>query len=256
MGEAPSLIALCMNATKKEILCGEDLSPHVYELPSDLFDSLLTCLPPLALQKLQEQMPFENWDDGESVDGCFRNQKKRRKLERIGYSTFDSVWRTLYESRWPCLARQNQAVDWLAKQNVEEQKLTNDWQQMYWEAHLQCCLDAAAEIALLPSFDGRIGEVRIPDAILKHIGYEGHMSCSRCEYSKLSYHCQQFGCYASGGWKGGWGMGFTGPGGVVVVVVVVVRFSVVVGGGGWVSRIFVSWHHVAFMWRLFVIFCD
>ncbi|PSR86389.1 hypothetical protein CEY00_Acc32012 [Actinidia chinensis var. chinensis] len=196
MGEAPSLIALCMNATKKEILCGEDLSPHVYELPSDLFDSLLTCLPPLALQKLQEQMPFENWDDGESVDGCFGNQKKRRKLERIGNSTFDSVWRTLYESRWPCLARQNQAVDWLAKQNVEEHKLTNAWQQMYWEAHLRCCLDAAAEIALLPSFDGRIGEVRIPDAILKHIGYEGHMSCSRCEYSKLSYHCQQFGCYA------------------------------------------------------------
>ena len=42
------------------VVAGEDISPQVYELPSDLFDSLLTCLPPLALQKLQEQMSVQS----------------------------------------------------------------------------------------------------------------------------------------------------------------------------------------------------
>ena len=36
--------------------------------------------------------PFENWDDGESVNGCFRNQIKRRKLERIGYIQSPNVY--------------------------------------------------------------------------------------------------------------------------------------------------------------------
>ncbi|XP_028065188.1 uncharacterized protein LOC114268248 isoform X1 [Camellia sinensis] len=192
MGEVPSLYTLCMVAIKKEILSDDDtLPPHVYEIPSDLFDSLLTFLPPLALQKIQEQMPFKNWHDSESANDCFGNQRKRKR-----YLNFDAVWRTLYKSRWPGPARQNRAVNWLSKQVVEECKLTNDWQQMYWEAHLQNCLDEAAEIVLLPTFDGCIGEVRIPDTILKPIGYEEPTSCFRGDYSKLSYHCQQFGCYA------------------------------------------------------------
>ncbi|KAL6968093.1 hypothetical protein U1Q18_033896 [Sarracenia purpurea var. burkii] len=163
MGEVPALYTLCMDATKKEILSGDDLPPHVYELPSDLFDSLLTCLPPLALQKLQEQMPFKNRDDDESANCFFGTQRKRKR-----YSNFSTVWRTLYESRWPGRVGQIQAANWLDKQGVEEYKLTNDWQQMYWEAHLQNCLDAAAEIALLPSFGGSIGEVRIPGKVAFH----------------------------------------------------------------------------------------
>jgi len=46
------------------------------------------------------------------------------------------VWRTFYESRWPGLARKNQAVPWLAKQGLEEHQPMNDWQPMYWETHL------------------------------------------------------------------------------------------------------------------------
>ncbi|XP_058197616.1 uncharacterized protein LOC131313357 isoform X1 [Rhododendron vialii] len=189
MGEVPSLFTLCLNAVRNEILRGDDFPRDVYELPSDLFDSLLTCLPPLALHKLQEQMPFENWDDGISADGCFRNQRKRKR-----YSNFDTLWRTFYKSRWPGRVSKKPPVNWLEGQNADGHKSTNDWQQIYWEAHLQNCLDEAAEIALLPSFDGCIGEVRIPDAVLKAIGYEGHMNCSRPDYAKLSHHCQHF-CY-------------------------------------------------------------
>ena len=38
------------------MVAGNDLSSAIYELPSDLFDGLLMHLPPLALQKLQEEM--------------------------------------------------------------------------------------------------------------------------------------------------------------------------------------------------------
>ncbi|XP_059660223.1 uncharacterized protein LOC132306717 isoform X2 [Cornus florida] len=56
--------------------------------------------------------------------------------------------------------------------------------------------NGAAEVALLPSFDGCIGELEISDVITKSIGYEVHMNHSTCDYSKLSTHCQKFGLYA------------------------------------------------------------
>ncbi|XP_031278314.1 NACHT, LRR and PYD domains-containing protein 14 isoform X2 [Pistacia vera] len=58
------------------------------------------------------------------------------------------------------------------------------------------CLDEAAEVAVLPSFDGFIGDIKISGTLLKHIGYEEQMNHSACEFSMLYYHCQQFGCYA------------------------------------------------------------
>ncbi|XP_052211050.1 uncharacterized protein LOC127813942 isoform X2 [Diospyros lotus] len=191
MGDAPSLFTLSFNALKIEVIYGDDLTQDMCELPPDLLDSLLASLPPLALLKLHEHMSFKNGDDGQIANSCIRNERKRKRN-----LNFDLVWRTFYESRWPGLTRKNQAVPWLAKQGLEEHQPMDDWQQVYWETHLQNCLDEAAEIALLPSFDGCISEVRVSDAILKPIGYEGHANHSRCDYSKLSYHCQRFGSYA------------------------------------------------------------
>ncbi|KAM7501543.1 hypothetical protein LguiB_000447 [Lonicera macranthoides] len=190
MREIPSLITLCVGAIKTEIFRGDDILPHLYALPSDLFDCLLPGLPPLALQKLQDASPLSNLDDHESPSYCFRNCKKRKRCVN-----FEMAWRTLYKSRWPDHARQIQPVDLLAKQGMECYELENDWNQMYWEAHLQNCLDAAAEIALLPSFEDSLGEIKIPDALIKHITCKG-VDNSKCNYSKLSYHCQQFGLYA------------------------------------------------------------
>ncbi|XAR61011.1 hypothetical protein NMG60_11034583 [Bertholletia excelsa] len=189
MGDVPSLITLCVKAIKKEILCGEDISPDLYELPSHLFDCLLTHLPPLALQKLQEQIPFE-YSEETSNDCC--DQRKRKRLESRFFN-FDREWRKLYESQWPVLARQDCVVDWLAK--GVNHKFAIDWQQMFWETHLQKCLDKVSEIALLPSFDGCISQMRIPDVLLKPIGYEAQLNSSTYDYSKLAYQLQQFGSY-------------------------------------------------------------
>lgn len=80
--QAPSLVSLCLDATKAEIvggtltskssvasvairtsiclligvIAGEEVPVDVYDLPADLFDELVRCSPPLALQKLQNEM--------------------------------------------------------------------------------------------------------------------------------------------------------------------------------------------------------
>ncbi|PON51406.1 LRR domain containing protein [Parasponia andersonii] len=174
MEKAPSLTSLCMEAVKDELLRGDDLLPVICELPSHLFDILLLQLPPLALQKLQMAMDFSSENEYDDV-GRGNGRKRGR------FSNLDKAWRSLFELRWPELVNQHKSVD---------------WQQIYWETHLQNCLDEAAEIAVLPSFDGHLGEVKIPDSILQHIGYEDYMKAATCDYSNLSYHCQDFGFYA------------------------------------------------------------
>lgn len=176
MLKAPSLISLAAQAVKRELLLGDDVIPYVYELPADLFDILLTYLPPLALKKLQTKMPFEDWDDCGSPDYCFESGRKRGR-----YGNFNTVWKKLFKTRWSGFTDQIEPFD---------------WQQLYWESHVQSCLDEAAELVVLPSFRGLISDINISDTILKYVGYEQQMNHSSRDYSKLSYHCQQFGHYA------------------------------------------------------------
>ncbi|ONH93043.1 hypothetical protein PRUPE_8G209500 [Prunus persica] len=178
MGESeiPSLVSLCIEAVKNELVRGDDLLPIIKELPGNLVDILASRLPPLALEKLQTAVPFDDRDDHDFADEGLRNGRKRGRSWN-----FSTAWKNLVKSRWPNLGNQIEPID---------------WQQMYWETHLQNCLDEVAEIASLPSFDGRLGEIGISDSILKLIGFEGCMDTSTCDYSKLYHHCQQFGYYA------------------------------------------------------------
>ncbi|KAK8711683.1 hypothetical protein V6N13_146956 [Hibiscus sabdariffa] len=175
MVRVPSLVSLSIDAVKKELLRGDDLLPYVYELPPELFNSLVECLPPLALEKLQSEMPFKNYDD---YDFSIGDLKIGRKRGRNG--NFDTAWKALFTFRWPDHVERVQPVD---------------WQQIYWEYHVQDCLDKAAEVASLPSFSGCLGEIQILESILQYIGYVDGMSNSTSDYMKLSYQCQQFGCY-------------------------------------------------------------
>jgi hypothetical protein len=117
MREVTSLISLCIEALKIELIHGDDLVPLVYDLPHELFDALVLRLPPLALQNLQTQMPFEDRNHHEFTDDCFRNGRKRGR-----HWNFNTAWRALVKLRWPDLVEQSEPVD---------------WQQMYWEMHLQ-----------------------------------------------------------------------------------------------------------------------
>ncbi|KAL2556891.1 RNI-like superfamily protein [Forsythia ovata] len=193
MNEVPTLIQLCAAAIRDELLHGDshdDILPGVYELPPELFDVLLPQLPPLALQKLHENLPFEFRDDYELANGYCEHYRKRGRCGIV-----DSAWRALYKSRWPGLGQKSGVMVWLDKHEEEKYSSVVDWQQIYWETHLQNCVDAITETALLPSYGGCIGEIQIPDSILQYIGCKGHPSVSTSDYLKFSYHCQQFGIY-------------------------------------------------------------
>lgn len=110
------------------------------------------------------------------------------------YDTLDAAWHKLYRTRWPNLSQQKKAVAWFDR-NEEKYESIDDWQQKYWEAHLQDCVDAVAETALLPSYDGSIGEIPIPDGMLGHIGCKGQLIELTSNYLKFYHHCQQFGVY-------------------------------------------------------------
>ncbi|PWA86808.1 Leucine-rich repeat, ribonuclease inhibitor subtype [Artemisia annua] len=175
MSQAPSLVSLCINAVKNAILEENGNISYVYVLPAELFDRLVPELPPLALQNLQDAMPIVSTGDCVSSDDCLPPSRKRKRNDN-----FDIAWKVLYELRWGAL--RNSSVD-------------TNWQQLYWEKHLQNCLDATWETVSVTLFDGFLGEVDLPDTLLKYISYEGHPNRSR-NYSKLFYHCERFGQYA------------------------------------------------------------
>ncbi|GAB4841291.1 hypothetical protein Ancab_022023 [Ancistrocladus abbreviatus] len=192
MAKVPSLINLCIDAVKTQILQGIDknILEDVYELPTEVFDCLLKRLPALALQNLQLQMPLEKWSDHEYDYVLSGNGRKRTRYEK-----FNMAWMVLYQSRWPELYEQFQVANLSAKNDMVECESMDDWQQKYWETHLQNCFDSAAEIAMLPSFDGCVGEIQLPEALLKVIGCGGQMNCSAHQYLRLCGHCWQFGHY-------------------------------------------------------------
>ncbi|KAF8007028.1 hypothetical protein BT93_K1130 [Corymbia citriodora subsp. variegata] len=174
MKSAPSLVSLSLAALESELLRGDDVLPHVYELPADLFDALVARLPPLGLHKLQNEMPKWKRDEYDA-DDCFKDGRKRARN-----GSFNDAWRSLYKRRWA---------------EIFDRAQPADWQQAYWEIHLQKCMDEAAEVALLPSFNGKLGEIRISDAMLEFLGYEGQTDTTMPKFSKLHQHCECFGHY-------------------------------------------------------------
>ncbi|KAL3029217.1 hypothetical protein AAZX31_03G151600 [Glycine max] len=177
MAEAPpSLLSVCIDALTQQLLrpCDDDLLPCIYDLPSHLLDTLITRLPPFALRTFHHHLPFD--EEGFSHDDSTKKRKRARDWN------LNSAWQRLFQLRWPDRVKQIHRTD---------------WEQLYWETHLQDCLDEAVEVALIPSFTGYIGDIQISDSILKYIGFVGNTNHSTCDHSKLSYHCLQFGSHVS-----------------------------------------------------------
>ncbi|KAG6479068.1 hypothetical protein ZIOFF_062524 [Zingiber officinale] len=101
---------------------------------------------------------------------------------------FNTLWMMLFMTRWSNIKRIHPSgIDGNDKSKLNQ---SLDWQQLYWEKHLQDVLDEAAEKALLPSFDANIGDLTISDSIMDAIGHRDTCCCM-----KLSFHCNRFGKY-------------------------------------------------------------
>lgn len=186
MQRIPSLVSLCVRAVAMEII-DDGHFEGVIELPDELLDSLMMNLPPLALQGLHEHYVCSSRSfHSKSVNGGNKRQR---------YEGFDGVWKALFKERWPENFKRVELINKVdgARSSVDHE---NDWQQLYWETHLQNCLDEAAERAMLPAFDGHIGELSISDSILNSIGYSATKADSCSKLRTLWFHCNKFGRYA------------------------------------------------------------
>ncbi|XP_058737901.1 uncharacterized protein LOC131610054 [Vicia villosa] len=178
----PSLTALCIDHLKRKLVLGDDavvsILPDIYELPSHLIEDLISSLPPIGLYNFQLHLPFQDLTKEDFLHDDSTNKKRKRSRDW----NLNTAWQKKFELRWPNLINQIQPTD---------------WQKVYWETHLQKCLDDATEKAILSSFIGRIGDIQVLDSSLNDIGLVGLTIQSYRKYSKLSYHCLQFGSHVS-----------------------------------------------------------
>ncbi|PKI76816.1 hypothetical protein CRG98_002802 [Punica granatum] len=152
---APSLVSLCMEAAKQDLLRGDDLLRDVYELPPYLFDELLMRSPPLVLHKLHTGMPKWKWDDHDVFSPSSENARKRRS--RCG--NFDRAWMALFKLRWP---------------DAFELLHPADWQQAYWEKHLQKSLRLQNALCVKETCD-LLRKSRLESLILRWIRLQEHV---------------------------------------------------------------------------------
>lgn len=190
MEDIPSLFSLCLKTITWNIMHGCGNSQDFFELPSVFLDGLLMVLPPLALQNIYELSIGSSCKKVSTVNSISTNRKRGRFDEK--HIELNLAWETLYKKRWPENLKKKHQLRGTEAAVTHTSTCAIDWQQLYWEEHLQDCLDAVTEQALLPSFDGDVAELEIPDNIMGLIGHSGREDCN-C--SKLSYHCSKFGCY-------------------------------------------------------------
>ncbi|CAM0952143.1 unnamed protein product [Alopecurus aequalis] len=197
---APTLLSLCLQAVASHITADaagavrsghfvglaqeheeEDghLTPELVAeaLPWELLHQLASCLPPFALESLHHAAHARCCSSTSLAVRFGGPEGNRRGTKRSRCEDFNATWQALLKFRWPC----------------HDNLVTEDWQQQYWEKHLQECLDEAAEAALLPSFRGSIGEISMSAKIMSSIYLSEDVAR---EYSRLSYHWTRLGSYA------------------------------------------------------------
>ncbi|XP_048549666.1 uncharacterized protein LOC125529295 isoform X2 [Triticum urartu] len=204
----PTLLSLCLQAVAAHLTadaagagrsggCGAQFDGFVQEheeegggghlapeqvaeaLPWELLHQLASSLPPFALELLHHGAHARCCSSTSLTDRFGEADGNRRGTKRSRCEDFSTAWQALFESRWP-----------LHDNTGHDNLVTVDWQQLYWEKHLQECLDEAAEAALLPLFCGRIGEL---NKIMSSVYLSENIAQ---QYSRLSYHWTILGSYA------------------------------------------------------------
>jgi len=151
-------------------------------LPWELLHRLASRLPPAALESLHHAAHARCCSSADTTAGLGGQDGHRRGIKRSRCEDFNTAWQSLFKLRWP-----------LGVKPGHDSVVTVDWQQQYWEKHLQECLDEATESALLPSFRGGIGELSISAKIMNSIYHCEDISQQK---SRLTYQFSRFGCYA------------------------------------------------------------
>ncbi|CAM8898520.1 unnamed protein product [Rhodiola kirilowii] len=185
--KVPSLVALCTEELKNRILHDDYNVEDLCEFPPHLFEPLVMCLPPAALENFEQRCKSSRKSKGGGDRDTDEISSEMKKFKRSGL--FDEAWRNLYEKRfW--------APDLLLRPEPPELEIYDDWQQAYWQRHLQECINLATEQVFQSSYKGHLSQVPMPSKLLDLIGYKGAPSPSISKFMMVSHHCQQYGQYA------------------------------------------------------------
>lgn len=232
MATPPPLLNLCQYVLANLLTSDLDYWKVFKDLPPDVINGILLHLPPLTLQALSNELLLHSreWREGgpggvaEASSGSGREQSEssgeegrsdsgpsegtrycRRKRGyngsprpldcsalKLGMST---AWKSLYSKRWPAYFEQMMSPQSEKFNGDDYCHGEADWQQLYWEAHLQCCLNAASEEPSIVSPECRIGDIPLPSDLVKNltgkiIGNEGNA------LSTLRASCVYFGRFA------------------------------------------------------------
>ncbi|XP_024380436.1 uncharacterized protein [Physcomitrium patens] len=217
MHTPPSLLHLCQRVLANFLNSDLDYWKVFKDLPPDVINGILLHLPPITLYALNREFLLysREWRDSElactaelsseigrehteivgeegSSDSSSNRSARlcRRKRGHNGSSRpldfsalklgMSAAWKSLYIKRWPtCADRYHGAVD---------------WQQLYWETHLQCCLNAASEEPSISTLDCQIGDIVMPNDVLKNLNSE-IIGNEESTFSTLRANCVYFGCF-------------------------------------------------------------
>nr|CAB3459682.1 unnamed protein product [Digitaria exilis] len=151
-------------------------------LPWELLHRLASRLPPAALELLHHAAQARCCYPSDTTAGLGEQDDDRRGMKRSRCEDFNTAWQSLFKLRWPHNFNTG-----------HDSMVTVNWQQQYWERHLQECLDEATESALLPSFCGSIGDLSVSAKIMNSIYRSEDISQ---QHSRLTCQLRRFGCYA------------------------------------------------------------
>ncbi|ONM32575.1 RNI-like superfamily protein [Zea mays] len=94
-------------------------------LPWELLHRLASRLPPVVLESLHHAA-HARYCSAETTSGLGVQDGERRGVKRSRCEDFNSTWQLLFKLRWP-----------LGGNTGHNNLVTVDWQQKYWEKHLQ-----------------------------------------------------------------------------------------------------------------------
>ncbi|KAJ7564645.1 hypothetical protein O6H91_02G027600 [Diphasiastrum complanatum] len=196
----PSLLHLCSLALARFI--EQDASPwrQVAVLPAQILSDVLRHLSPLALIALEQECGVTSVKNEESIS-------KRKYPDYVAKSShaargrwetmFASVWKELFYRRWPDPLNAlmpslfpDKDYGCYNKSSLDEKHI--NWDQLYWQAHLQECLNEVSVAVSSPGFKDCIGDILIPGKLVKQVSSEFseeliNKDSFHCEYSTLKY---------------------------------------------------------------------
>lgn len=200
-----SLVELCQQATAKIANADAGKRKELLCFPVDLLENIIPFLSPVALESLQNEAGSKYW----YTVNCGNSHGKHRQTGKRPFDVMmhgssvcclNGAWKQQFDERWPSGLRKLRYDNIFSSSEVEllnlqEYDASVDWRRVFWEAHVQECLNEAVTLALTSPVKP-LSDMTLPihlrraiDFQLAESGPETSLLCN------LKYNCWRFGLH-------------------------------------------------------------